>query len=94
MPKLPDDTPMDWSPGNSPLGEAGGQGEVYIIYYKGDVANRAAIKIYPVQDGVRNNIHRTEHLKERRMRAHRELVALKELQGTCFQKRFFSVDSL
>ncbi|CAF1225861.1 unnamed protein product [Rotaria sp. Silwood1] len=79
---LPNDVPMDWSSKNLQSGDAGGQGQVRTIYYKNNEAQIAAIKIYSVDAKPKKNSKGLEdYLKERRMRAHRELVALKALKG-------------
>ncbi|CAF4543795.1 unnamed protein product, partial [Rotaria sp. Silwood2] len=79
---LPNDVPMDWSSKNLQSGDAGGQGQVRTIYYKNNEAQIAAIKIYSIDAKPKKNSKGLEdYLKERRMRAHRELVALKALKG-------------
>jgi serine/threonine protein kinase len=88
-PDLPNDVPPEWTSKNSQLGEAGGQGEVRIVYYKNKLEQLGAIKIYSVAAKVKkNNKGLDDYYKERRMRAHRELTALKILHGkssSCLQ---------
>jgi serine/threonine protein kinase len=88
-PDLPNDVPSEWASKNLQSGEAGGQGEVRIVYYKNNLEQLAAIKIYSVAAKIKKNNQDLETFyKERRMRAHRELTALKRLQGkicSCFQ---------
>ena len=79
---MPNDIPPEWYSKNSPSGEPGGQGEVRIIYYKKNLKQLAAIKIYKVAPKLNKiNDDLEKYFKERRMRAHRELTALKKLQG-------------
>ncbi|CAF0762955.1 unnamed protein product [Adineta steineri] len=81
-PDLPDDVPQDWTSKNMQSGEAGGQGEVRIVYYKNNLEQLGAIKIYSIAAKVKkDNEGLNAYYKERRMRAHRELTALKRLQG-------------
>ncbi|CAF1077473.1 unnamed protein product [Adineta steineri] len=75
---LPLDLPPEWISRNQRSGEPGGQGEVRIIYHKNNSKYVAAIKVYGVQQ--MNKKRKDEYFKERRMRAHRELTALKELK--------------
>ncbi len=86
---MPDDVPPEWTSKNSQSGEAGGQGEVRIVYYNKNLEQLAAIKIYSVAAKTKkNNKALEDYYKERQMRAHRELTALKALQGKscfCFQ---------
>ncbi|CAF0919938.1 unnamed protein product [Didymodactylos carnosus] len=81
-PDLPNDVPTEWNSRNLQSGEAGGQDEVRIIYYRNNPMQLAAIKIYSSEAKTKkNNKGLDDYFKERRMRAHRELVALKALQG-------------
>ena len=83
---LPDDVPPEWTSKNSQSGQAGGQGEVRIVYYKNNLKQLGAMKIYSVTAKIKKNNQDLEnYYKERRMRAHRELIALKTLRGkNCF----------
>ncbi|CAF4189871.1 unnamed protein product, partial [Adineta steineri] len=79
---LPDDVPPEWTSKNMQSGEAGGQGEVRIVYYKNNLEQLGAIKIYSIAAKVKkDNEGLNAYYKERRMRAHRELTALKRLQS-------------
>ncbi|CAF1211757.1 unnamed protein product [Adineta steineri] len=79
---LPNDVPVDWTSINTQVGNAGGQGEVRKIFYKNDSTKAAVIKIYSHDIKTKKtNEAQNDYLKERKMRAHRELVALKALQG-------------
>ncbi len=79
---MPDDVPPEWTSKNSQSGEAGGQGEVRIVYYNKNLEQLAAIKIYSVAAKTKSDKQNSEDCdKERRMRAHRELTALKKLRG-------------
>ena len=73
---------MEWSAINFQSTGTGGQGEVRIVQYKNNIEQIAAIKIYKAEaKPKKNNKSLEDYLKERRMRAHRELNALKVLQG-------------
>jgi len=79
---FPNDVPPEWIPQSFRAGEAGGQGEVRIVYYKNNEQQLAAIKIYQIAAKNKKIGNDTEkYNKERRMRTHRELTALKKLQG-------------
>ncbi|CAF1573801.1 unnamed protein product, partial [Adineta steineri] len=79
---LPNDVPADWTSMNSQAGNAGGQGEVRRIFFKNDPTKMAAIKVYSHDNKTKKTSKgQSDYLKERRMRAHRELVALKALRG-------------
>ncbi|CAF0935027.1 unnamed protein product [Adineta steineri] len=81
-PDLPIDVPPEWHSQNLQSGDAGGQGEVRIIYYKNQPMYKAAIKIYSADKNMKKSPDKQDiYSKERRMRAHRELTALRALKG-------------
>lgn len=82
---FPNDVPTERTVKTPRLGEPGGQGEVRIVYYRNNAEQLAAIKIYSVRPLTKKNPQSLEnYYKERRMRAHRELMAIKKLEGkTC-----------
>lgn len=78
----PNDVPPEWTIKPSRLGEAGGQGEVRVVCYKNNEQKLAAMKIYQIAPKTtKKNKDLEDYYKERRMRAHRELIALKKLKG-------------
>ncbi|CAF0877998.1 unnamed protein product [Adineta steineri] len=80
-PDLPIDVPPEWHSQNLQSGDAGGQGEVRIIYYKNQPMYKAAIKIYSADKNMKKSPDNQDvYSKERRMRAHRELTALRALK--------------
>lgn len=74
---LPHDVPKKWTQAEKSQIHGGGEGEVTIICLRTDKKIVAAIKVY------------TYDTRTRKMRAYREITALKVLNGKFFSKFLF-----